>query len=154
VEALLALRHAADLGGSAPLQAALADFLRSGAYDRHLAAQRKRLRARRDALLAALARELPQGSSWTEPEGGFQVWLELPAPLDSRDIHADALRAGVLVAPGFQFHCDGRPSRGFRLSIAQADEDAIREGVARLGRVVRERLSAGAEATRHAPIPV
>jgi DNA-binding transcriptional MocR family regulator len=154
VEALLALRHAADLGGSLPLQAALADFVRAGAYDRHLAAQRKRLRSRRDALLAALAAELPEGVSWTEPEGGFQVWLELPEPLDSREIHADALRAGVLVAPGFQFHHDGRPSRGFRLSIAQADEQAIREGVRRLGRVVRERLAAGAGAPRRAPIPV
>jgi DNA-binding transcriptional MocR family regulator len=154
VEALLALRHAADLGGSLPLQAGLADFLRSGAYDRHLAAQRKRLKARRDALLAALAAELPEGSSWTEPEGGFQVWLELPEPLDSREVHADALRAGVLVAPGFQFHHDGRPSRGFRLSIAQADEEAIREGVRRLGRVVKERLAAGASAPRRAPIPV
>jgi DNA-binding transcriptional MocR family regulator len=153
VEALLALRHAADLGGSLPLQAALADFVRSGAYDRHLVAQRKRLRARRDALLAALAAELPEGASWTEPEGGFQVWLELPEPLDSREIHADALRAGVLVAPGFQFHHDGRPSRGFRLSIAQADEEAIREGVRRLGRVVSERLAAGAGAPRRAPIP-
>jgi DNA-binding transcriptional MocR family regulator len=154
VEALLALRHAADLGGSLPLQAALADFLRSGAYDRHLAGQRKRLRSRRDALLAALAAELPEGASWTEPEGGFQVWLELPEPLDSREIHADALRAGVLVAPGFQFHHDGRPSRGFRLSIAQADEAAIREGVRRLGRVVRERMAAGTGAPRRAPIPV
>jgi DNA-binding transcriptional MocR family regulator len=154
VEALLALRHAADLGGSLPLQAALADFLRSGAYDRHLAAQRKRLKARRDALLAALAAELPEGSSWTEPEGGFQVWLELPEPLDSREIHADALRAGVLVAPGFQFHHDGRPSRGFRLSIGLADEETIREGVRRLGRVVRERMTAGVGAPRRAPIPV
>jgi GntR family transcriptional regulator/MocR family aminotransferase len=154
VEALLALRHAADLGGSAPLQTALADFVRSGAYDRHLVAQRKRLRARRDALLGALASEMPEGASWTEPEGGFQVWLELPEPLDSREIHQDALRAGVLVAPGFQFHHDGRPSRGFRLSIAQADEAAIREGVRRLGRVVAERLAAGASAPESGPIPV
>src|SRR5262245_7961797 len=149
VEALLALRYAADLGGSLPLQAALADFVRSGAYDRHLGAQRKRLAARRDALLAALAREMPGGSSWTEPEGGFQVWLERPEPLDSRELRAD-----VLVAPGFRFHHDGGPPGGFRLSIAQVDEDASGEGVARLGRVVRERLAAGRSAPRRAPIPV
>jgi 2-aminoadipate transaminase len=142
VDALLALRHASDLGGALPLQAALADFMRSGAYDRHLAAQRKRLRARRDALLESLARELPEGATWTTPEGGLQLWLELPEPLDSRDVHADALREGVLVAPGFQFQCDGRPSRGLRLSIGQSDEDAIREAVRRLGKVVRERLAA------------
>jgi DNA-binding transcriptional MocR family regulator len=142
VDALLALRHAADLGGALPLQAALADFMRSGAYDRHLSAQRKRLRARRDALLESLARELPEGATWTTPEGGLQLWLELPEPLDSREIHADALREGVLVAPGFQFHTDGRPSRGLRLSIGQSDEEAIREAVRRLGKVVRERLAA------------
>ena len=57
-------------------------------------------------------------------------------------MHADALREGVLVAPGFQFQCDGRPSRGLRLSIGQSDEDAIREAVRRLGKVVRDRLAA------------
>ena len=142
VDALLALRHAADLGGALPLQAALADFMRSGAYDRHLAAQRKRLRARRDAMLEGLAEELPEGATWIVPEGGLQLWVELPEPLDSREVHADALREGVLVAPGYQFLSDGRPSRGLRLSIGQCDEAALREAVRRLGKVVRERLAA------------
>ena len=142
VDALLALRHAADLGGALPLQAALADFMRSGAYDRHLAAQRKRLRARRDAMLESLAQELPEGATWIVPEGGLQLWVELPEPLDSREVHADALREGVLVAPGYQFLSDGRPSRGLRLSIGQCDEAALREAVRRLGKVVRERLAA------------
>jgi len=154
VTALLALRHAADLGGALPLQAALADFMHSGAYDRHLAAQRRRLRARRDALLESLARELPEGTSWITPEGGLQLWLELPEPLDSREVHADALREGVLVAPGFQFLCDGRPSRGLRLSIGQADEAALREAVRRLGKVVRERLAAEPARGGHASIQV
>ncbi len=154
VDALLALRHAADLGGALPLQAALADFMSTGAYERHLATQRKRLRARRDALIEALAHEMPAGSTWTEPEGGLQLWLELPAPLDSREIHADALRAGVLVAPGFQFQVDGRPSRGLRLSIGCVDEAELREGAARLGRVVRERLAASAADGTRASIQV
>jgi DNA-binding transcriptional MocR family regulator len=46
------------------------------------------------------------------------------------------------VAPGFQFQCDGRPSRGLRLSIGESDEAAIREAVKRLGKLVRERLAA------------
>jgi len=154
VDALLALRHAADLGGALPLQAALADFMRSGAYDRHLSAQRKRLRARRDALLESLAQELPAGATWTKPEGGLQLWLELPAPLESREVYADALREGVLVAPGFQFLTDSRPSRGLRLSIGQADEGELREAVRRLGKVVRERLAAAPTQGGHASIQV
>ncbi|HVP29473.1 MAG TPA: PLP-dependent aminotransferase family protein [Myxococcota bacterium] len=140
LEALLALKHATDLGGALVLQAALADFVASGAYDRHLSKLRKTLLGRRDAVLEALAAEMPEGSRWTEPEGGHQVWLELPSGLDSRDLLADAARAGVLFAPGYQFHHDGRPSSGLRLSLALADEGSIRRGVAALGRVVRERM--------------
>jgi len=142
MDALLALRHAMDLGGALPLQAALSDFLRTGAYDRHLARLRRHLRSRRDALLGALEETMPAGTVWTRPEGGYQVWLDLPSPMDSREVYADGLRAGVLVAPGFQFHGDGRPSRGLRLSIAAADEPAIRTGVERLASVLRERLAA------------
>lgn len=144
VEALLALKHASDLGGALLLQAALAEFVRRGGYDRHLARVRRALRARRDALLEALAVEMPDGVRWTEPEGGLQLWVELPAFVDTAELLADAARAGVLFAPGFQFRSDPRPSSGLRLSIAMAGEDEIRRGVAVLGRVVRERLRAGA----------
>lgn len=152
VDALLVLRHAADLGGALPLQAALADFVRTGAYDRHLAGLRRVLRRRRDALLAALDAHMPEGSAWTRPDGGYQVWVELPAPLDTRDLLADALGAGVLFAPGYQFQHDGRSSRALRLSLALADEEALREGARRLGRIARERLASGAAARSPAPV--
>ncbi len=140
VEALLALRHAADLGGALPLQAALGDFLRTGAYDRHLATLRRKLRERRDALLESLETELPEGARWQRPEGGYQVWVEMPEPLDTRELFVDAVRAGVLFAPGHQFLLDGRGSSGMRLSIALATPAEIRRGIALLGALVRERL--------------
>lgn len=143
VDGLLALRHAADLGGALPLQAALADFLRSGAYDRHLATLRRKLRERRDALMESLEAEMPAGTQWQRPEGGYQVWVELPEPLDTRELFADALRAGVLIAPGFQFLHDGRASRGMRLSIGLSSPEEIRRGIALLGALVRERLGSG-----------
>ncbi len=141
VDALLALRNATDLGGALPLQVALSDFVGSGAYDRHLTRLQRRLKSRSAALADALTAEMPEGTSWTTPEGGYQTWVDLPESMDSREVFADALRAGVLVAPGFQFHFDGRPSRGLRLSIALADEAALATGVARLAEVVRERVA-------------
>jgi DNA-binding transcriptional MocR family regulator len=144
VDALLVLRHAADLGGALPLQAALADFLRSGAYDRHLVTLRRELRLRRDAALDALARSMPEGTRWTTPEGGYQMWVELPEPLDTRDLFADAQRKGVLFAPGFQFHPDGRASSALRLSLASADAELIEQGISRLGALASDRLAAGA----------
>jgi 2-aminoadipate transaminase len=143
VEALLALKQASDLGGALVLQAALCEFVASGGYERHLGRLRRTLRARRDALVDALAREMPDGVRWTEPEGGLQLWVELPGFVDTAELLADAVRGGVLFAPGFQFRSDPRPSHGLRLSIAMAGEDEIRRGVAVLASAVRARLRAG-----------
>ncbi len=142
IDGLLALKRATDHSDAMPLQAALAEFVRSGAYDRHLTGLRRILRSRRDALLDALAEEMPEGTRWTTPEGGYQLWLELPEGIDTGDLLADAARMGVLFAPGYEFNCDGRSSRAMRLTVAMADERAIRRGVSLLAGVVRDRLEA------------
>lgn len=142
VAALLALKQACDLSDAMPLQAALAEFVAGGEYDRHLARLRRVLLARRDALLAALAEHLPAGSSWTTPEGGYQIWVELPEGVETRDLLADAVGAGVLFAPGSQFNHDGRASRCLRLSFAMVNEADLSRGVAALGRVLEARLGA------------
>jgi DNA-binding transcriptional MocR family regulator len=143
VDALLALKQATDLSDSILLQAALAEFVADGSYDRHLRKLRRVLRGRRDALLEALEQEMPDGVRWTRPEGGYQVWVELPEGLDTGELLTDAVGAGVLFAPGFQFHHDGRASRCLRLTFAMADAEPLRRGVKILAGVVRERLASG-----------
>ena len=146
VNALLALKQATDLADSMLLQAALAEFVSDGSYDRHLRKLRRILRVRRDALLEALAQEMPEGVHWTLPEGGYQVWVELPEEVDSAMLGAEAARAGVLFAPGHQFNVDGRPSNALRLTVAMADEAAIERAVSILGALVHERQERGASA--------
>jgi 2-aminoadipate transaminase len=141
IEALLALKQATDLSDALPLQAALAEFAACGAYDRHLGRVRRVLRERCDALLDALATEMPSGTRWTHPEGGLQVWVELPESVETRDLLSDAAVAGVLFAPGSQFNHDGRPSNCLRLTFAMAEPEALRVGVSALARVVAERLN-------------
>jgi GntR family transcriptional regulator/MocR family aminotransferase len=143
VDALLALKQATDLSDSILLQAALAEFVADGSYDRHLRKLRRVLRGRRDALFEALEQEMPEGVSWTRPEGGYQVWVELPEGLDTGELLADAVGAGVLFAPGFQFQHDGRASRCLRLSFAMADAELLRRGVKILAGVIRDRLASG-----------
>lgn len=152
LEALVALKHATDLSDSMPLQAALAEFIASGAYDRHLVKLRRELFKRRNALLAALEAHLPEGSTWTRPLGGYQLWAELPFDVDTRDLLADAARAGVSFAPGSQFLPDHRASRGMRLAVAQADASAIERGVAALGRVLRAHRGADPAARQAAGV--
>jgi DNA-binding transcriptional MocR family regulator len=140
LEALLALKRASDLSDAMPLQAALANLLECGAYDRHLVALRRVLAGRRKALLAALEEYMPPGTRWTRPDGGYQIWVEFPEGVDTGAMLADAGRAGVLYAPGYQFYCDGRDSSAMRLTVAMADERALRRGVATLGELARRRL--------------
>ena len=71
VEGLLALKHATDLSGSLILQAAVAEFVGSGEYEAHLKRLRSALRERRDVLLDALEKALPESARWTVPEGGI-----------------------------------------------------------------------------------
>jgi DNA-binding transcriptional MocR family regulator len=140
IEALLALKQATDLSDALPLQAALAEFAASGAYDRHLGRLRRVLRERCDALLDTLEVEMPHGTRWTRPEGGLQVWVELPDGIDTRDLLSDAAVAGVFFAPGSQFNHDGGSSNGLRLTFAMVEPEALRFGVSVLARVVAERL--------------
>lgn len=142
LEALRALKRVTDLGDARTLQAAVASFVRSGHYKRHLQQWRRTLARRCDAMLEAMDEYLPAGLQWVAPEGGYQIWVELPQDLDAREVHTAALRAGVLIAPGDQFHVAGRRARGFRLVYAQSEPEEIREGIRRLAHVVNE-LRAG-----------
>lgn len=137
LEGLAALKHATDLSDALPLQAGLTRFVESGAYDRHLTRMRKLLRKRHAAMNAALEAHMPEGTTWTRPDGGYQLWVELPHEVDTRDLLPDAAREGVLFSPGALFMPDARPSRGMRLTVACADEEEIERGVAALGRVAR-----------------
>ncbi|MDP6977072.1 MAG: PLP-dependent aminotransferase family protein [Myxococcota bacterium] len=136
VEGLIALKHASDLADSLPLQAALDAFVRAGLYDRHLMRLKPVLAERLDVLLAALAEHMPDGTRFTEPEGGYQVWVELPFEVDTRDLLADAAREGVLFAPGSHFLPDRGPSRGLRLTIVQSEAREIEPAIQALARVV------------------
>ena len=144
VDGLLALKQTTDLSGVLVLQAAVADFVSRGGYDRHLDNLRGRLRERRDVLLDALERHMPEDTRWTRPDGGYQVWVDLPRDIDSRALLREAQASGVMFAPGHQFHHDGRPSTGLRLTTALADSDEIRRGIEILGRLVRTQLAARA----------
>jgi DNA-binding transcriptional MocR family regulator len=146
VEALVALKRSTDLSDAQPLQAALAEFVASGAYDRHLVRLRRVLASRRAALFDALAAHMPTGTAWTEPRGGYQLWVELPEGVDSAALGAEAARAGVLIAPGHQFNVDGRPSNALRLTVAMADEAAIERAVSILGTLAHEHQVRGAPA--------
>jgi 2-aminoadipate transaminase len=98
-------------------------------------------RRRRDTMLAALAEHLPAEATWTEPEGGLFIWARLPDYIDTTDLLARALREKVAFVPGRAAYLDGRGGSEMRLNFSGVSEEDIREGVRRIGEVVREQVA-------------
>lgn len=88
------------LATSIPVQAALADYLDEGGYDRFLKGLRRELEARQAAAFDALRRHLPAGYRVTRPDGGYFLWVQLDGAPDAIELHRQALVRGVGVAPG------------------------------------------------------
>src|SRR5215216_1432987 len=95
---------------------------------------------RRDTMLEALAEHLPPETEWTRPAGGLFIWATLPAYIDTTDLLARALREHVAFVPGRAAYLDGRGGSAMRLNFSGVDEDDLREGVARIGKVVSEQV--------------
>jgi DNA-binding transcriptional MocR family regulator len=130
-------RWASDMQTNLVTQAALAELLASGAFERHVRRVRAVYAARRAALLAALARHMPRGTRWVEPAGGNAVWVTLPASRDGATLAARALEAGVAYTRGEAFFLDGGGAQHLHLCFAALEPSRIEEGVARLGELLR-----------------
>jgi len=119
-------------------QAMVLEFLLRDSFEPNLERVNGLLRERRDAMFEALARELPEDASWTRPEGGYFVWLELPSGPPSADLLAEAEEAGVTFVKGSDFFPGGRGGeRALRLAFSFVSPDEIAEGVSVLGSLVR-----------------
>jgi 2-aminoadipate transaminase len=117
-------------------QATAFEYLCRGSLEANLARTCGLLRARRDAMLAALRRELPE-ARWSRPEGGYFLWLDLPAGARAPDFPARAAAAGVTFVPGTDFFLPGAGGElAARLAYSFAAPAEIDEGIARLASAV------------------
>jgi DNA-binding transcriptional MocR family regulator len=119
-------------------QATVLEFLLRESFGPNLERVNGLLRLRRDAMLEALARVLPEDASWTQPEGGYFVWVELPSGPPSSELLAEAEEAGVTFVKGTDFYAGGRGGeRALRLAFSFVSPEEIAEGVSVLGNLVR-----------------
>jgi DNA-binding transcriptional MocR family regulator len=95
-------------------------------------------RSRRDVMLEAIEEHFPDGAMWTNPAGGFYVWVTLPAWLDAKSLLAAAVERRVAYVPGTAFYPDGRGANQLRLAFCHPPEERIREGIARLGELLED----------------
>ncbi len=89
------------------------------------------------ATLDALAAHMPDGTRWTTPTGGFFTWVTLSEGIDTEQVLAAAIDAGVVFVPGSAFYADGGGTNQLRIAFSFADEEQLTEGVRRLGEAIR-----------------
>jgi 2-aminoadipate transaminase len=121
-------------------QMVVAEYLATQDWQGQVSAFRGMYRERRDAMLEALTLQMPEGTTWTHPTGGFYVWVTLPGELDAKVLLPRAVTARVAFVPGTAFYADGSGRNAMRLSYCFPEPDRIREGVRRLGTVLEEEV--------------
>ena len=133
---LINAKQAMDTCTNLPAQRLLTGFLAGGHLDEHLRTQRAEYRRRKEAMQDVLAEVLGDGARWTDPEGGFFLWLTFDPAVDTEALFPVALEEGVAFIPGNAFS----PSRLFpdalRLCFASTTPERTREGLLRLRRAV------------------
>ena len=97
-------------------------------------------KVRRDAMLESLEQHFPAEATWTKPGGGFYVWVNLPAEIDTKALMPKAIVAKVAYVPGSAFYADGLGSWAMRLSYCHPTPERIREGVKALGGVIKQEM--------------
>ncbi|HXF83284.1 MAG TPA: PLP-dependent aminotransferase family protein [bacterium] len=141
IRSFVTAKQGMDLCCPAFTQAIAAEFCAQGHLAARVAPIAQLYRRKRDVMLAALAREMPEGVSWTVPAGGLFVWLRLPDGMDAEQLLRPAIEEeGVAYVAGAGFHADGGGAATLRLNFSFPSEAELEEGVRRLARLVRRRL--------------
>jgi DNA-binding transcriptional MocR family regulator len=120
-------------------QIAIAQFLESGGYDRHLRRIRKSLALQVDRVSLAISRCFPEGTRVTRPLGGFVLWVELPKSVNSIELNGRALREKISIVPGSIFSPKTKYQNFIRLSCGQPWSDRLERALITLGRLAGKR---------------
>ncbi len=135
-----ALKGVAVGGSNTFTRGLLGRYFHDGYYEETLEALRSEYAHRRDHMLACLERELPPEATWTEPEGGFFVWVEFDAPVDTEELLYDAAEEGVTFLPGSMFFPDEGGENALRISFSYVSPEEMEAGIEALGRAARNML--------------
>ncbi len=138
IDKIVMAKQATDLCTAPFVQKIAAKYIDKGYFDENLKKIIDSYRIKRDAMLEAFRKYMPEGVSWTEPEGGLFLFLTLPEGMKSEDLFKIAIEQKVAFVLGHVFHCDGSGQNTMRLNFSFMSEEKNDEGVKRLADAVRQ----------------
>lgn len=138
IEKLIVAKQSADLCTPAFCQMVAARYMASGLYEKNIVKIRDLYRRKKDVMIKSFEEYMPEGVTWTNPEGGLFLFLRLPEQYDTRELFDMALKRDVAFVIGEAFHCDGNGKNTMRLNFSFASDEKIVEGVKRLAQSIRD----------------
>jgi DNA-binding transcriptional MocR family regulator len=130
------LKYAQSLSCPTLSGMAVAEFLASGGYDRHLRRLRTAVAGNVERYREAIATQFPEGTRVSMPRGGFVLWIELPPGIDALAVYEQALRRRIVIAPGPLFSARQRFANCIRISAGTPWSDRVADGIKTLARIV------------------
>jgi 2-aminoadipate transaminase len=140
IRKLVMAKQAADLHTATFNQMVAFEVGKGGFLDEHVKLIRKTYHERRDVMLELMDEVFPTEARWTRPQGGMFLWGILPQGMDTAEVLKVAIDRKVAFVPGIAFHACGGGENTMRINFSYCPPDVIREGITRLGLVLKEQI--------------
>ena len=140
VDKFIMAKQSADVCSPVLPQKIVAEYIRRGLLDKNLGKTVDMYRRRKDFMLECFSRYMPEGVSWTKPEGGLFLFVTLPKNLNADEVFKKAIENNVAFVKGSVFFCDDTGKNTMRINFSYSGEDLIDEGIKRLAMVITEML--------------
>lgn len=133
----LGLYKTMSSGGTNPItQTVLAEYLESGAYERHVRTLRRTYASQVHAMQDAVSRYFPSATRLGQPQGGFVLWVELPDDINTTRLYEQAVAEKVAYVPGDLFSPSRMYRNCLRLNCGNPHTAEVEDAVRRLGRII------------------
>ena len=134
------VKQGTDLHSNILSQRIIARFLSDYPIDAHISKITSAYATQCDCMIASIKEEFPEEVSFIRPDGGMFIWATLPDGYSSLELFERALKVDVAILPGIPFYTDGGGASTMRLNFSNSTPERIKEGISRLGKVLRQYL--------------
>ncbi|MDR0754029.1 MAG: PLP-dependent aminotransferase family protein [Prevotellaceae bacterium] len=141
IDKIVTAKQSVDLCSPVLDQKIAAKFLEKGYLDQNIPKIIENYRRKRDGMIAAFEKYMPEGVQWTRPEGGLFLFITLPDYMDAKDLFDIAIKENVAFVLGNAFFCDGSGKNTMRINFSYMSEEMNTEGVKRLATAIRKLMN-------------
>jgi 2-aminoadipate transaminase len=141
LDKLVMAKQTADLCTSSFVQKIIARYIQKGLLEKNLEKTINLYRERRTQMISCFRKYMPEGVTWTEPQGGLFLFVTLPVHLDTDEIFKKALAKNVAFVAGSSFFCNNSGHNTMRINFSFSNKEEIEEGVRRLSGVINDELT-------------